>query len=213
MATTPRFGIFSPLLNSEGGYLALLHLGSPSTPSALSEVLNCCRSVDNPHKEVAGLLEESNWRPHLVAAVAISVLSYESTSITSLWAAFDSGSWVSPQLAAAACLRDPDFLTHARVRIALRCPLETTKLASQSPLQRHITHGPAGGRERSAKAAASLMQFVSVFRPIPEWCLKEQCSSDFIALLSEDVDQSARIAEQWLLRLKAHLKTLAVEDS
>jgi hypothetical protein len=145
MATTPRFGIFSPLLNSEGGYLALLHLGSPFTPSALSEVLNCCRSVDNPHKEIAGLLEDSNWRPHLVAAVAISALSYESTSITSLWAAFDSGSRVSPQLAAAAFRRDPDFLAHARVRIALRCPLETTKLASLSPLRRHIAHGPAGG--------------------------------------------------------------------
>jgi len=213
MATTPRFGIFSPLFNSASGYLALLNLGSPTTPSPLSEVLNCCRSVDNPYKEVVSLLEVSNWRPHLVAAVAISLLRYESTSVTSLWGAFDSGSWVSPQLAAVACLRDPDFLAHARVRIAMRCPLETTKLMSLSPLQRHTAYGPAGGRQRSAKAAASLMQLVSVLRPVPEWWLKEQSSPDLVALLSEDVDQSARIAEQWLLQLKAHLKTLGVENS
>lgn len=215
MVTTPSFGGFSPFFNSEGGYgySTLLHLHSPSAPGVLSKVLNCCRSVDNPHKEVADLLEESNWRPHIVAAVAISLLHYESTSMTSLWAAFDSGSWVSPQLAAAACLRDPDFLAHARVRIALRCPLETTKLASLSPPQRHSAYGPAGGRERSAKAAASLMKLVSVLRPIPEWWLKEQSSPDLITLLSQDVDESPRIAEQWLLRLKAYLQTLTVENS
>jgi hypothetical protein len=110
---------------------------------------------------------------------------------------------------AAARLRDPDFLAHARVRIALRCPLETTKLMSLSPVQRHVGYGPAGGRQRSANAAASLMQLVSVFRPVPAWWLKEQASPDLIALLSEDVDQSARIEEQWLLRLQAHLKLSA----
>lgn len=213
MPLLEQFGIFSSLFNSTGGYLALLHLNSPFTPSAVSAVVKCCQSSDNPHKEVGALLDECNWRPNLVAAVAISVLSYEDTSNFRLWAAFDSGSWVMPQLAVAAYLSDPDFLGHARVRIALRCPLDSSSLPSRTPLERHIAAGPAGGRKRSAKGAASLVQLVSTLRPTPVWFAREQSSPDLIALLSEDVDRSAQIAENWLLRLKSNLRTLGVENA
>ena len=208
MAPPERFGIFSSLFDSTGSYLALLHLNSPFASSAVSAVVKCCQSSDNPHKEVGALLDERNWRPNLVAAAAISVLNYQHMSNCRLWAAFDSGSWVMPQLAVAAYLSDPDFLGHARVRIALRCPLDSSSLASRTPLERHIAAGPAGGRKRSAKGAASLVQLVSTLRPTPDWFAREQSSPDLIALLSEDVDRSAQIAEEWLLRLKSNLKTL-----
>lgn len=212
MVTAKSFGIFSAAVETVG-YSSLLHLTPPCAQEAVSAVVKCCQASDNPYREIVALLDQLNWRLQIVAAVALSALKYEDTSMTSLWAAFDLGSWVIPQLAVTAYLRDPDFLGHARVRIALRCPLDPSPLLSATPIERHIAAGPAGGRRRSAKAAASLVQLVSILRPTPYWFAKDRLSPDLIALLSEDVDRSAQIVENWLSRLKSLLKVVGTQDA
>ena len=209
--TPDRSGVFSSVFDSADGYLDLLHLDSHRGLNAVSSVVKCCHASPNPHLEIVRLLDDANWRPHIVAAVAVSALEYDHKSVASLWAAFDAGSWVTPQLAVAACLRDPNFSESARVRILARCPIEPSRLSSMSPVQRHSATGPAGARARSAKAAASLVQLASVLRAIPQWLTTERSAPDLVALLSEDVDGSAKIAEDWLDKLRAILKALGIE--
>src|SRR5277367_3696802 len=100
--TQQPFGVFSPLLGSGPGYLNLLNLDPLRSKLAVSRVIKCCHSSSDPFLDIARLLDEGNWRPHLVAAVALSVLGYDCAAFTKLWAAFDAGSWVTPQLAVVA---------------------------------------------------------------------------------------------------------------
>jgi hypothetical protein len=209
--TRERFGVFSPVLESPGGYLKLLNLDSPEAIDVVSSVVKCCKASATAHEEIARLLDELNWRPHLVAAVAVSAQEYDHTSMAKLWATFDSGSWVAPQLAVAAYLRDPNFLELASVRILARCPLEPSRLTSMTPLERHVAAGPGGERARSGKAAASLVRLVGLLRPSPEWLAIELSSSDLVALLAEDVDESAQITETWLAELSALLRALNIQ--
>jgi hypothetical protein len=208
--TRERFGVFSPVLQSSDGYLALLHLDSPEAIHAVSSVVKCCETSATAHSEIIRLLDESNWRPHLVAAVAVSAQEHDHTSMARLWATFDSGSWVRPQLAVAAYLRDPNFLELAKVRILARCPFEPSKLTSMTPLERHSAAGPGGVRARSGKAAASLVRLVSLLRPSPEWLATELSSPDLAALFAEDIDLSAQIAETWLAKLENLLRELKI---
>ena len=187
--TRERFGIFSSVLESPDGYLALLHLDSPEAVHVVSSVVKCCETSATAHREIVRLLDESNWRPHLVAAVAVSAQEHDHTSMARLWDTFDSGSWATPQLAVAAYLRDPNFLELARVRILARCPLEPS---------------------RSGKAAASLVRLVGLLRPSPDWLATELSSPDLVALLAEDVDESAKIAETWLAKLRTLLRALNI---
>lgn len=208
--TRESFGVFSPVLQSPGSYLALLHLGSTEAIHVVSSVVKCCETSATAHGEIVRLLDESNWRPHLVAAVAVSAQEHDHTSMARLWATFDSGSWVTPQLAVAAYLRDPNFLELARARILARCPLEASKLTSMTPLKRHSAAGPGGIRARSGKAAASLVRLVGLLRPSPEWLATERSSPDLVALLAEDMDGSAQIAETWLAKLRTLLRALNI---
>jgi hypothetical protein len=204
MRKPKRFGVFSPVLESTGDYLALLHLNSRGAKGTVARVVDCCHASKNAHAEIASLFDEFDWRPHLVAAVALSALSYNRTSMTKLWEVFDAGSWVTPQLAVAAYISDPDFSHLAKERIVARCPLNASRLRSLAPLERHVAAGPTEARQRSAKAAASLVQLVGHIRPTPEWLARER-SPDLIAFLSEDVDNAAQLAESWLKKLQSLL--------
>jgi hypothetical protein len=177
----------------------------------VSLVAKCCQSSENPHLEVVKLLEQTDWRPHLVAAVALSVLDYDSKSIRKLWAAIDAGSWVTPQLAVAAFLKDPGFSEAARVRIEARCPVETCWPFAASSPEQDASAGPAEKPIRSAKAAASLVRLVGLLPASPEWLAAEQSSPDFIDLLSEDVDLSGEITESWLVTLATMLQSLYIK--
>jgi hypothetical protein len=167
-----RHGVFSPVFSS-GGYLALLHLDSPDAKSVVSSVVKCGQASRTPHRDIARLLDESNWRPHIVAAVAVAALRYDPQSMQQLWVAFDAGSWVAPQLAVAAYLRDPNFCELAKTRILTRCPLKSSRLTSLRPLEHHLAAGPSGARPRSAKAAASLICLASRLAPTPDWLAAE----------------------------------------
>src|ERR1700691_4459567 len=105
---TNKFGIFAPLFEESTGYLVLLNLSEASESKwAVSLVKKCCASVSDPTDYICRFLNESNWRPHLVSAVAIALLPDNPKTIRQLWAAIDRDSWVTPQLAAVAFLRDP----------------------------------------------------------------------------------------------------------
>lgn len=206
-----RFGIFSSFFDSNPGYLHFLDLHSAEANHSVSRVIECCRLSSDPFQDIGRLLDERDWRLHLVAAVALSAIGYDCTAFNKLWSAFDAGSWVTPQLAVVASLRDPDFSDRARVRVQSRCPVDTSRFSSMTPLERLVAAGPAGALERSAKAACALIYLVSLFPGPLDWLTTELASPDIATLLSEDRDHASSIAEHWLASLKAILNALAIK--
>src|SRR6266849_1427766 len=84
-----QFGVFSPLFTSDPGYLALLNLSSHQANQVVFSVAECCRKSTDPYQGIGRLLDEPNWRFHIVAAVVLSVLGYDEPTFIKLWAAFD----------------------------------------------------------------------------------------------------------------------------
>jgi len=184
------FGAFAPLFEDAlVGYLPLLHLCGSEATHAISLVMKCCASVSNPHQGICRMLRQPAWRPHLVSAVAIATLPYDPETNHALWFAIDKGSWVTPQLAVAAFLRDPAFVDHAQGRLRSGCPVDTDHVAP------------------SAKMAASLVRLISLRLQQPDW-VSAQAAAKVTSLLNKDVDSSGEIAERWLMALKKHLGAL-----
>jgi hypothetical protein len=196
-----EFGVFSPVFKS-GNYLSLLHLGGPDVKQAVTLVLECCQRSSDQYEEIANLFDHLDWRPHLVGAVALTARPYNKQACSKLWEAFDAGSWVTPQLAVAAFLCDPTFSIQAGNRIRSRCPVNRSRLVEQPALDRHISSGPAGISQRSAKAASSLVRLAGLLASRPEWLDDELASPDLTDLLATDIDHSAEIAQHWLDNLK-----------
>jgi hypothetical protein len=184
----PDFGIFEPVFESEHGYLSLLHLSADDAPQAVELVADCCRKIANPFPDICRMLADSNWRPHLVAAVAVIVSGHDSEVARFLWHRFDSGSWVTPQIGVALYLVDRDFEAQSRLRLEAGCPVGTA--------------------DRSAKAAATLLQLLRMNSPIPGWVERVSDSESLRALLAQDVDASATITDRWMHRILEITRTL-----
>jgi hypothetical protein len=173
---TAGFGVFSPLFEASADYLVLLHLDMPEAKRVVTKVVERCHLSSACHEEVGNLFDHSDWRPHLVGAVALSALPYVQESSGKLWEAIDRRSWVTPQLAVAAFIRDPAFADQAGARVR--------------------------SRSSCAKTAASLAYLAGRLSFRPDWLDTELLKADLIGLLAKDVDGSAEIAEHWLTRLK-----------
>jgi hypothetical protein len=197
----PDFGIFEPVFQTGHGYLALLHLGGDGASQAVAAVRACCRVTSDPHLDICRLLTDSNWRPHLVAAVAAFISGYHSETVRLLWHCLDTGSWVTPQIGATLFVIDPDFSAQTRSRLEAGCPLDASDLISMSPLERHSAAGPGGAVHRSAKTARTLMRLVPMISPYQTWIDGLRDSTDLQSLLSQDIDESDSIAERWLDRM------------
>ena len=198
----PEFGIFEPVFESAHGYLALLNLSSGDAEEAVESVRNCCSKVSNPTSDIYRLLADSNWRPHLVAAVAVIVSGFDAKAASLLWRRLDSGSWVTPQIAAALFLVDPDFASQAHTRLETRCPVDSSESRSMALFEGDSATSPAGGVERSAKAAAALLQLAEMVSPVPPWVEGVGSTEDMQALLARDIDGSDKIATRWLKRIR-----------
>lgn len=201
----PRFGVFAPVFETAPGYLALLGLRGADAPEAVARVRDCCQRTSDPFPDVCRLLTDTNWRPHLVAAVAAIVRGYHDEAVRLLWRRLDTGSWVTPQIGVALSLVDPDFLRSAHERLEARCPLDASDLQRMTALERHSAAGPAGGVERSAKAAQTLLHLVRRRASQAEWLTDLVAAADFQTLLREDIDGSDGITEGWHERITAIL--------
>ncbi len=191
-----EFGVFAPVFESAHGYLALLHLSAEDSTDAVRLVRQCA-VADIDRSATLGLLRDLNWRPTLVAAVAAAFLPPDSRIADALWHRFDSGSWVVPQIAIVLSAIDPDFQTQARRRLEAHCPLDSTDLRALTMIERHSAAGPAGGTERSAKAASALENIVAAIFPQPVWLAPIVATSEHQALVASDIDAGGGIAQRW----------------
>lgn len=198
---------FAPVFESPHGYLALLHLTSNDAEAAVRLVRDCASSP-SARLGMIELLQEVNWRPTLVAAVAALFIPANPDILKNLWKRIDSGSWVVPQIAVTLSIVDPDFMDRCKERLAENCPLDLSELRSLSALERHSAAGPAGGVERSAKAARALSWLAGQCEPRPDWLLQLLETPEYQSLVAQDMDSSDIIAEQWHRRIMAILQCL-----
>ena len=199
----PEFGIFEPVFQSAHGYLSLLNLHGDDAGQSVALVEDCCSRTSDPYLDICRLLAETNWRPHLVAAVAVFVLGCHRDAVRLLWHRIDTGSWVTPQIGATLFEVDPDFSAQARKRLETGCPLDASDLIAMSPIERHSATGPADIVHRSAKPARSLLHLVQMISPRRVWMDDLRASTDLQSLLGEDIDGSDAITDGWLRRILA----------
>jgi hypothetical protein len=93
------------------GAAALLQLDAPESLAELCAALHA-----DWRSEAIALLAERGWRAQLVACAAI-VAGGEASLAHALWAPIDAGSWIAPQLVAAAFLVDARFTERAEERL------------------------------------------------------------------------------------------------
>jgi len=190
------FGIFAPVFQAPHGYLSLLHLSAPDALHAISLIRQCCKSVEFPETEIAQLLGDLNWRPHLVAAVAITVSEPSTAIFDDLWRALDAGSWVIPQLAAVASLYDPGFKEHAGLRLSNLCPINYSRARKDFDVKKYLADGSLP--TRSSKAAASLLALLPDLRP----------STKLQELVATDQDNCADLVINWKSKLNELIGSL-----
>jgi len=193
------FGAFTPVFGSAHGYLALLNLSDDGSPEAVRLVRQCA-ALDTDRSSILALLSDLNWRPTLVAAVAAAFIPLDTRIADALWHRFDSGSWVVPQIAVILASIDPEFRLQARRRLETHCPLDFSELRALTMVERHSAAGPAGGAERSAKAASALQAILSAAVPQPEWLAGVLASPRHQEVVALDIDDAGSIAQSWSRR-------------
>lgn len=207
----PSYGPFSAAFESGDlqvpGYLTLLHLVGPGCRVVIERIRSALRSAD-ASEYIVKQLTDSNWRPHLVAAVAALLSKDPGDFSSALWSAVDAGSWVAPQLIATLSLTDPEFVANAKRHIQQRCPVSVPM--GLSSLERHSATGPAGVHQRSAKNLAALVALLGRLPESVPWLQSEVADAEVKQLLQADIDASDTIALGWLDALRHQFTALDI---
>jgi hypothetical protein len=185
-----KWGCFNPLFEAGAYYLPLLQLSTDATSGiAIRLIANIVREQPSYREDVVALLDSPNWRTHLIASIAILLSGDSGHFVPSLWATFDRGSWVAPQLAVVISICDLQFASHARQRLA-----GARSLAPQL----------------SAKSVASLLQVLSTISSECQWAEQTKRASDVQTVLQADVDMSGKIAAYWAENLRQRFAELDI---
>jgi len=206
----PDFGPFDPLFEIPSDrpieHLSLLHLFHADDAVAL--ITATVRSGDCG-TYVHRLFESPDWRPHLVGAVAC-IAEPDLQWHRWLWQAIDGGSWVTPQLAVAAYLTDPEFLVRARSRLEARCPVSEPEIPDGD--ERGSLTGPGDADIRSGKMAASLLALCGRSPALADWAAAARKEPEIARLLRVDLGaQSPQLTPlEWLDTIGAVLKSAGI---
>jgi hypothetical protein len=190
-------------------HLELLWLESDGARTVVDRVARALVEPE-PQRWIDAMLDDPNWRPHLVAALAYLLDDERRLDCRPLWRAMDAGSWVIPQLAVTACYVDADFVRAARDRVARRCPVRVP--AGLTPVERHVATGPIGGGERSAKLLVSLLTASEEIPELASWAASVRADGELQAMLSADAsDGAATIVTRWREQVRLCFRERGVE--
>jgi hypothetical protein len=119
-----EFGIFNDFWVNHPQHLPFLSFtesnfepksfGLHSSISNLELILKR-NSLEDIKKDIIELLVTSNWRTHLVASIALTLLKKENTNdlLEHFWDRINKGSWVVPQLLVVLSIVDSEFRVKA----------------------------------------------------------------------------------------------------
>ena len=202
-ATAGGFPSFAPLFERSEGVSVPLYLtliGSLTQEDAqitIPIVRRCVAESPDATAEVMALFADYNWRPQIVGAVALLTGLVNTKILHALWTAFDSGSWVSPQLAVTASQCDPDFASEARQRIEAGCPINTSRLDGIDWATRHSAAGPISFAMHSSKALASLVTICQIIPDVAPWLEQVIADENISGLLQGYTDGAEHIVTYW----------------
>ncbi len=187
--------VFEPINNDTTPYLSLLHLHDQHSLVVVRAIRDAVSKPNSASCKLS-LLRDVNWRPQLVGVIATHYAP-TNDAISQLWAALDSGSWVTPQIASILSRCDPTFVGSAVSRLTDLCPLSNDpEYSIYSRMKHHSSQGQADSHHRSSKSAAAL------FALLPADVSDQFASNaDLHKLIGADHDDSADTATSWLARL------------
>lgn len=142
------------------------------------------------------MLRELNWRPQIVAAVAM-LIKRNTTCLPELWSAIFRPCWTSPQLCAVASRLDPEFLLRSRAWFDDGCQMSIESALRMSPPERHSALGPSSIAQHASKVAASLASLCELDAPSEEWLTRALQQDRVKELIANDVDHVGEIAVRW----------------
>ena len=176
---------------------------------AIATIQNAVKQSTNLEKEIQILLEDDNWRPHLVASVTL--LMIKSVNLSNyIWNRFDQGSWVNPQLAIAAYFHDPLFSQNAKERLAKRCPIKFNLSRSMSTLEFHSATGGGGEYQTSCKSLSALMTICKTIPSFSDYITELSAIEDVKKMLKDDVNETKEITNEWLSRITIYFRELKI---
>lgn len=171
------------------GYLTLLHLGFDDCEVAIRRIANALDHPTAPHY-ISMLLEDRNWRPNLVGAMAV-LIAKQQDLVSGLWNAVDAASWVNPQLAAVASVVDRDFITNSAARFDA-CGISSAETAGPR------THCAPVTVANKPKTVGALLPLLRRHIPDSPWLTDLRVHSVTDTLLKSDIDDAGGIACHWI---------------
>jgi O-acetyl-ADP-ribose deacetylase (regulator of RNase III) len=203
------FPSFIPMAGEKMYHLTLLHL---SQPEALEVAGSCLKQSPHPESEIRALMR-SGWREQLMGAVALLEAGPTDNGIEEMWAAFDAGSWVIPQLAVVLSVLDPEVIPQMKKRILLNCPVVLRGQEKLDPRSRQVIHGSSQLPSYSVKAWSTICWRLSLEPGGIDWLLARFTADQaWLKLLELYGGEGAGIANSWTSSLKAIRPALSLPE-
>jgi len=202
------FGSFEKLFQGHfAPYKFLLSIDSTSTDAVIA-VRDAVNESSNLAIELQTLLDDIDWRSHLVAGTAL-LFAEELNLSTNLWMAFDRGSWVSPQLAGFLYFHDPQFSTRAKERLENRCPIKYEFVEPMSEQELDQLRGAKEKQRFSHKGMSSLLGICGIIPNLREYVSEMVAYEDVRQMLGKE-DWGQSLVEWWLPETQKCYKKLGI---
>lgn len=153
------------------------------------------------------------WRSQIVAATALIDAPAAPEVVEALWQAFDSDSWVSPQLSVVLGLVDPNAPSQMKKRMILGCPVSLRGQEELSPQERYSQHGKAPVFTYSAKCWSSLCWHLAADQEGRDWLLSRFSAEEALGrLLTSWGHEGADNANAWYHSLRTERPDLELGE-
>ena len=148
--------------------------------------------------DLVALLENPNWRLHLIAAAGLLVRGPAPATLKALWDRIELGSWVVARLAATAFLLDEHFAARAKSWIEARYGLPSPP------------RGGIGGiwNVFSAQTATSLLALLKELPETESWLAEWEARPNLQTVLAES-GEAGRTALDWRDAISAEIGRFA----
>jgi hypothetical protein len=182
-------------------YAELLNLKQEGSTKAITRLIKAVEETNQITAQIIALLNSRNWRHQLVATIAIWYLDVNTELIFKLWNAFDRGSWVCPQIAAALFLKDKNFIEQAIERINNLCEIKDEALKKRWQ--------KAGIKKipRYSKGLISLKVLCEQIPSLKPWLEKQFQSPDILEVIRPDSHHIGNLCLNWMKDIKTILKS------
>ncbi|MCB9643871.1 MAG: hypothetical protein H6728_12420 [Myxococcales bacterium] len=188
---------------------ALLNLYpvAEETTALFHKVRETLQTLPHSQEKVRDLLQDTNWREHLVAVGCIFVGIQDAETLQAAWTCFDQDSWITPQLAAVLSLVDQGFASKARDRLLHSTMILGVGARQIGPIGEAEEASPTAHFRIGSKGVAALFKLYQTHPQADPHLLARLEQTEFPHFLMEEqlIDNGGLLAQNWVQRAKATL--------